>query len=276
MNSVSLLISSLRFDIQLCTVRRWNWRQKLEFIFKKYYVLVKHAIKPFTLGNDFVYLSGRRFFYASSYGLTRYQSIICNWDALMRAHIPTIKTAVDVGANIGSFSRLIRINYPDCDIFAIEPIEELCAVIKKNFANDKGVHVYSTALSEQEGTARMMYKEMHNEFGFIDAHGNIPITTQTLDGFVKKNSISAIDLLKIDVESLEESVLKGATEALAITHYLIIECTIINNNHYTISSLLSRLYAPSFNFQIVGLVNYKDMGKTLFCIDLMMKNTMIV
>lgn len=147
---------------------------------------------------EFINLAERRFFEQSPFGAG---------------------PIIDVGANIGLVSLLLARRFPDRAIHAFEPnpttFETLEANIARNTANKVSCHRY--AVSDADGTVMFDNDPVARGTASIskDTGGNtaeVPATT--LDSFVAKQGITAVGLLKIDVEGYETLVLRGAHHVL--------------------------------------------------------------
>ena len=84
------------------------------------------------------------------------------------------------------------------------------------------------------------------------------VTTKTLDNFCRENQIELIDYLKIDTETFEAHVLRGARETLSKTRYLHLEITLEGNENYTFSQINALLYSQDYSFQLIYFRNYAD------------------
>jgi len=116
----------------------------------------------------------------------------------------------DCGANIGYYSILFSKLSPKGKIYAFEPTDTIEKLKNNlNFNKVENVEVFNYALSyETINKTDKIYKIWGNDpevknFDFI-----------TIDDFVKKNNIQKVDLIKIDVDSYDFDVLKGAQNTL--------------------------------------------------------------
>lgn len=233
--------------------------EKLEFLAKKYYLLAKHSIKKYSPGNDFIFLKGEKIFYDSRFGLAGYQGMLTTQLKLLKnTSITSAKIIIDVGANVGFFSKLCRKLYPLAQIYAVEPISETYKCLEMNFPSDKKIKLFNQALAQQKGHIRMAYDRQNSAISRLDESGPFEVVADTLDNLVFENGIKEVDILKIDVEGLEAQVLRGGKNTLAITRNLFLEITIEDNNNYTFSSLLKLLCLEEYEYQLVAYRNFAD------------------
>ena len=124
---------------------------------------------------------------------------------------------LDIGANIGDFSRVACLIFRQVEAF--EPIPELASKLKAELPKNVTVHVL--ALSEAHGSSTLYVPVQDGRkitgLASLDPIANrspemteIAVEMRTLDSF----GFSGIDVIKIDVEGFEEFVLKGASETL--------------------------------------------------------------
>lgn len=171
------------------------------------------------------------------------------------------------GANVGFFSKMIRERFPMARIYAIEPIPQIFSCLEKNLRGSKS-KVFNLAISDKAGKVSISFNELESAKSHIVDKENVSeegsevllVNAKTLDQFCEENSISSIDLLKVDTESFEHLVLKGGKKSLARTKYLHVEISVENNNNYSFTQLNSLLYSKKYNFQLVNFRNYTDKG----------------
>jgi len=124
---------------------------------------------------------------------------------------------VDVGANIGDFSRVGCLTFSH--VVAFEPIPELAETLRRELPGK--VDVRSVALSDSPGTATLYIPVSNGRFttglSSLSRTANpseefryVTVSVQTLDGA----GLDGVDLIKIDVEGLEEEVLRGGLTLL--------------------------------------------------------------
>jgi FkbM family methyltransferase len=145
----------------------------------------------------------------------------------LRRHLQGVTGGVffDVGANTGSYTKVLRHYVPDARIYAFEPHPKSFAALGNVLAGDDAVLV-NQALSDTPGEMTLYDFAEHD--GSTQASlsreavalfsGNVVehrVTCSTVDGFMAAHGIDRIDLLKVDTEGFDLSVLRGAREALA-------------------------------------------------------------
>ncbi len=125
---------------------------------------------------------------------------------------------LDIGANIGSHTLFFAQKFGNqCNVLAFEPqrlvFQNLCANLALNGLTN--VHALNVALGETPGMIRVpaLNFNTENNFGGLNIEGhevgdNIPLIT------IDSLNLSRCDFMKIDVEGMEESVLKGAKETI--------------------------------------------------------------
>lgn len=253
-----LLKRSLLLDWQLfirCDLLETG--EKFEFLIKKHYLLARHFFKKYSPGQDYVFLNKEKIYYDSPYGLAGYQGMLTTQLNLIKtAGIEKASVIIDVGANVGLFSKLCRRVFKDAHIYATEPIVEVFQCLVKNFTKDQGAKIYNLALGKEAGRLKMRYDNQNSAISSINPEGEIEVTVDTLDNLIFKNGIQKIDILKIDTEGFEKQVLEGGKRALAMTKYLFLEITLEGNDKYSMSSLMGMLCAENYEYQLVAFRNF--------------------
>lgn len=221
-----------------------------------------------------VNLLGENIFYDHLYSLFFYQSLfVLNERFLKNIRKEEIHTVVDVGANVGLFSKTIRHFFPSAKIYAIEPVPSAKACLDKNFKHDNLFQSDQVAFSDKHGKMKMISAKMDTQHSRVSDEGNLVVPVTTLDTYVRKHNIAHIDLLKIDTETFESHVLKGGDKALKNTKYLSLEISLVNNNNYTFSSVMSLLFSKDYNFQLVKIKSYSQKTDDAVLFDCLFINT---
>lgn len=132
---------------------------------------------------------------------------------------------LDVGANIGGYSVMLRNRNVVLPIYAFEPhpvaynkLEEAALVyhfkpIKKG-AGERALTTFIYDYVENKGSEHAsMYREVIADFRKSEVE-EIPIDLTTIDDFIAEHRLREIALLKVDTEGNELNVLKGARQAI--------------------------------------------------------------
>lgn len=148
---------------------------------------------------------------------------------------------VDVGAHEGLWTRDVLEIAPASRVIAVEPQDDLRAVIARRFANDSRVTVIGRALADVEGTRQLHLMGASVNASLHPPHANmdelyrsgwdlqetVTIETTTVDALTADQPVA---LLKIDVQGAEHEVLAGAAQTLQRTSAVMLEVTFIS--HY--------------------------------------------
>ena len=131
---------------------------------------------------------------------------------------------LDIGANVGDFTAMIRQLEPRSRVIAVEPSARVRAKLSARFAADPCVRVEDYALSDKVGTATLNVAPDLSEMSSLltpKALTTEPETvdTTTLDALVDE----PVRLLKLDVQGHELAVLNGAAKVLDATDALLME-----------------------------------------------------
>lgn len=135
------------------------------------------------------------------------------------------KILFDIGANIGTWSKLAISQDNNISVFAFEAINQTYINLKKNFNQKKhSITITNKAMSnevgefdiynfgENEGT-NSFFK---NEIFYQKSEKIIPkvekVATTTIDTFCKDNNIKTVDYIKCDTEGNDLNVILGSKE----------------------------------------------------------------
>lgn len=132
---------------------------------------------------------------------------------------------LDVGANAGVFSHRVHLFRPDATIHAFEPLPAMAKRIRAWSARNPNLVLHECACSANQGMADFYTRTANDTTATLapkdrDTRHAIAVSTTTIDAVVPDQRIL---LIKIDVENHELEVLRGATETLKRTDFVILE-----------------------------------------------------
>ncbi len=160
-------------------------------------------------------------------------------------------TIIDIGANLGWYSMHIAKQYPQCRVFAFEPIPDTYNFLNKNLKINKIENVYThlKGLSSEPGTLKMFYDPLLSVNASLqnltnnDSINTINCEIDTLDNFSEINKIENIHFIKCDIEGAELFALKGATNVL-------------RNSKPIIFCEMLRKWSKKFNYHPNDIINF--------------------
>lgn len=138
----------------------------------------------------------------------------------LRKRLAERPVVLDVGANIGQYSRVAREALPSAQIYSFEPNPASFAKLQAR-SKTLGIHPVPRGCGAAPG--KMILFDSDNESGTGRATlvpgvfenmgvdpARIEVELTTVDEFCQVHGLETIDLLKIDVEGFEKAVLQGA------------------------------------------------------------------
>ena len=136
--------------------------------------------------------------------------------------------AIDVGGNVGGYSKALRSKMPNLEIHIFEPSSLNVAKLRAAFEGDHMVHINPVGLSDGNGEA-VLYSDTPggglgslanrrlDHFG-IEMNPMENVTIICFEDYWKNTLASrTIDIAKLDVEGFELAVLRGFGEAIYST-----------------------------------------------------------
>lgn len=188
------------------------FKEHKELIFEKKFIFRKiDKIKPiFNFSDeDPIFLNYNEFFIDKIY------------DEL---NINNLNLCIDVGANVGLFTKYLKIN--GCkNILCFEPNISAFSKLKENLKDEVDLKFFNLAVSHNN-TPLKLYINKDNSLvssGCIKTDFSYEVNSITLNDIFNQNEISNVDLLKLDIEGMEFDLIENCdvSQFKKIKHFLI-------------------------------------------------------
>jgi FkbM family methyltransferase len=166
-----------------------------------------------------------------------------------------IRTVLDVGANVGDFSRWCAESFPQADIHAFEPLPTCLEKLNLVAERYHRIKVHPVALGPDVGTVEMFENEFSPSSSLLpmlDRHKEIwPKTAKEQKIKVNQAALDEMEtglelvppiFMKVDVQGYEIQVLRGSEKTLSDIAVIMLEV------------MFESLYAGQSNFH--AIVNY--------------------
>lgn len=163
---------------------------------------------------------------------------------------------LDIGANIGCTALLF--GSLAAQVFAFEPSPSTYRFLQRNIAGSGllNIKTYNLGLGEQAGETTLTFSPTNRSGGFVSdkiqamaGYSVEKITIQPLDLFIQSLNLPRVDLIKIDVEGFEGSVLRGARWLLDTYRPIVV----LGLNHWCLNA-----------FQRTSIPDFFDFLRSLF------------
>ena len=182
-------------------------------------------------------------------------------------HDLKIDTVLDIGGNIGQFSKTMRMLLPNAQIYAFEPLPECYDKMVNLMQGDSNFMAFNVGLGDSNSTLTMKkssylpsssflnMSEKHKE-AFPQTAGSEQVNVQVkrLDDICSELNLGKNILIKVDVQGYEAIVLKGGLKVFSKAKLLIMELS------------YQELYdnQPLFNdiYEELTKIGFKFMGTT--------------
>jgi FkbM family methyltransferase len=166
----------------------------------------------------------------------------------------------DCGANIGMSVLNYRRLYPHSRVLAFEPDPKIAAVLRGNLARNKAsdVEVVQAAVWIKSGVISFFMEGADGSRVLPDVEGkSSAVTVPCIDfaEFIKE----PIDLLKMDIEGAEFTVVPHISSKLHLVKNLVVECHLNNNRIDDFANLLLVLQASGFRVAVNTYGAWRDL-----------------
>lgn len=128
---------------------------------------------------------------------------------------------LDIGGNIGVTSRYLAHRFPRARVHAFEPVPANLELLRENTAGNSRILVHPYALGPEDGTIALGSPDPsgYNQGGysaFATARGDSSISApvRSVRSALTEAAVGGVDVIKIDTEGAEYSILSAFPEAL--------------------------------------------------------------
>ena len=131
-----------------------------------------------------------------------------------------IRTVLDVGANVGSWSLMAAEQFPEATIYALEVVPATAAALRARAEQNNRIKCFNLGLAAHTGTLSLRYHPTASTHAtFTDyphtwAGERIECSVIRGDDFLAREGVGDVDFLKLDVEGAEHLVLQGLEDHL--------------------------------------------------------------
>jgi FkbM family methyltransferase len=161
----------------------------------------------------------------------------------------------DVGGYQGEWAKDIYNKYKS-NIYIFEPVEDFYKDIKQTFKSIGKVKVYKFGLGDKTENQKLFFeRDASSLFNHTDKYFNVDIVD--INDFIKKNNISNIDLLKLNIEGSEYDLLDSLIEQNYLSkiknlqiqfHRNIIDCS---QRRDSIRNELSKTHKLTYDYSFI-------------------------
>jgi FkbM family methyltransferase len=122
------------------------------------------------------------------------------------------KVILDLGANVGVATLLLRAHYPAATVVAVEPDPATFRKLVRNVSADPRVVTINAAIAPRRGRSSFAVDEMSWSGKLTDDDNavGIRVETTTLDQLVEDFGLQQGDMVKMDIEGAEHDVIPAA------------------------------------------------------------------
>jgi FkbM family methyltransferase len=138
------------------------------------------------------------------------------------------ETIIDIGAHIGSATRLFKHRYPTARVLAFEPNPTSFALLQQNLRGLSNVELVRTALSDTTGRAALFFGRYSSMQASLlpneeNTGENVKVHCINAADALASHSIRRISIIKLDAEGYEIPIMKALGNFLADTELIYLE-----------------------------------------------------
>ena len=151
-----------------------------------------------------------------------------------------IRTVIDIGAFNGAVALFLSRNFNLSSLYAFEPLTAYIPEIKKKLAHIPNLQIMNVALSDHTGTEILHQNTyapasslMHvsniskEEFPKTSGETDVPVQVERLDDVIKHDKLEKEIFIKIDVQGVEDRVIRGGEKIFSVARCVLIEMSFV-------------------------------------------------
>jgi len=172
----------------------------------------------------------------------------------------------DIGAYIGTWTVLAKAIFPDSEVHAFEPLDQIRDDFFRTTQGLSNIHYHQIGIGAATGEMTMKVASFLDSSSFlamtqaqirefkVHPAGTTTVRVERLDEYVTKKSLPQPDLLKLDVQGYELETLRGAEESLASASAVISEVSFIElyKGQCLFGDLVAFLASRGFHVRALG------------------------
>jgi FkbM family methyltransferase len=171
-------------------------------------------------------------------------------------------TVLDVGANTGQTALQVARQFPKSRIYSFEPVPSTFRELVRNTAIYANIEPIGCAMGASRGSGKMTIERLSLSNRFIVSEEStsnalrvLEVPVDTVDAFCAEREIHRVNLLKIDTEGHELSVLEGAEKFLTEKRidFILAECEFLRRGgepHGDFTEIMK--HVSGFGFHVVS------------------------
>lgn len=176
----------------------------------------------------------------------------------------SIKTILDIGANVGQFAEEVRGVLPDAKIISFEPVKDCYNKLTSSFSSDKNFKAYNIAIGSENSSIDMNkssytpsssllpMNNIHKElFPHTKDQTHEKVQVKRLDDILKVQDLEKDILIKIDVQGYEDKVIDGGTNIFQAAKIALIETSFFTfyDGQPLFDDIYKKMIALGFSYQ---------------------------
>jgi len=172
----------------------------------------------------------------------------------------------DIGANVGTWTRLAKSIFPTAHVEAFEPLSSHHADFARGTEGVTDVHLHGVALGAAASVLEMNVMDFSDASSFLPMNAaasaelnikparreSVPVVR--LDDFCREHALPPPDLIKLDIQGFELEALRGAPDCLR--HARAVVCEVSFREYYhgqpLFHDVAAHLGAHGFGLQALG------------------------